>query len=189
MSSIAGILLAAGSSSRFGGAKLLARLADGRPIGLVSLLNLRDALEEVVVVIREGDSALRALFEADRATVVECADAHLGMSRSLVAGVRARSDAGGWVIALGDMPFVRPLTIRAVADALRAGAQIAIPVYRRARGHPVGFAARMKDQLLGVSGDEGARAIVRRNDRLVQLLDCDDPGILRDIDTREDLQN
>jgi molybdenum cofactor cytidylyltransferase len=56
------------------------------------------------------------------------------------------------------------------------------------RGHPVGFSSRLKDELLAVSGDEGARAVVRRNDRDVRVIECDDPGILRDIDTREDLQ-
>ena len=188
MSPIAGILLAAGASSRFGSAKLLARLADGRPIGLASLQNLRGALADVRVVVRRGDLALRTLFEAERAAVVECDDAHLGMSRSLVAGVHACGDAAGWVIALGDMPFVSPVTIRAVADALRAGAQIALPVYHRRRGHPVGFGAGLKDKLLQVSGDEGARAVVRRNAGRLRLVDCDDPGILRDIDTPRDLE-
>ena len=89
MSSIVGILLAAGSASRFGGDKLLAALADGNPIGAVSFRNLRTALQDVRVVVRAEDPALRALFERDSATVVECPDAHLGMSRSLVAGVRA----------------------------------------------------------------------------------------------------
>lgn len=185
---IVGIVLAAGSGSRFGGAKLLAALPDGNPIGLVSFRNLRSAIDDVRVVIRTGDVALRSLFEGDSATVVECADADLGMSRSLVAGVRSAIAAGGWVIGLADMPFVAPATICAVAGALRAGALIAIPSYRGMRGHPVGFSSRLKDELLAVSGDEGARAVVRRNDRDVRVIECDDPGILRDIDTREDLQ-
>lgn len=187
MSSIVGVLLAAGSASRFGGGKLLAALADGNPLGAVSFRNLRSALQDVCVVVRAEDPALRALFERDSATVVECADSHLGMSRSLVAGVRAAAGADGWVIALADMPFVKPGTIRALADALRAGAAIVAPVYHGRRGNPVGFSARFKEELLGVSGDEGGRAVLKRHAAEVQVIECDDPGILRDIDTREDL--
>jgi len=184
---IVGILLAAGSASRFGGGKLLAALADGRPIGMVSYRNLRSALDDVRVVVRTGDSALRAAFERNSATVVECADAHMGMSRSLVAGVRAADSADGWVIALADMPFVKPATMRAVADALLAGAAIVAPAYRGTRGNPVGFAARFKQELLEVSGDEGARAVLQRHAAEVKVIEYDDAGILRDIDTREDL--
>jgi molybdenum cofactor cytidylyltransferase len=185
---VVGILLAAGSASRFGGGKLLATLSDGNAIGTVSLRNLRSALDDVRVVVRAGDSALRALFEQDSATVIECADAQLGMSRSLVAGVRAADRADGWVIALADMPFVRPATVRAIAEALRAGAAIVAPAYRGARGNPVGFAARFKEDLLGVSGDQGARAVLRRHAAEVEVIECDDPGILRDIDTPDDLK-
>jgi len=186
---IAGILLAAGSGSRFGGGKLLSALADGSPIGLVSWRNLRAALDEIHVVVRTGDVAVRALFDAGSGMVVECPDAHLGMSHSLVAGLRSAGGAEGWVIALADMPFVQPETIRAVAEAVRAGAPIALPSYRGMRGNPVGFAACLKDELLAVSGDEGARAVVRRREGEIREIKCDDPGILRDIDTREDLRD
>jgi molybdenum cofactor cytidylyltransferase len=187
LSSIVGILLAAGSASRFGGDKLLAPLADGNPLGLASYRNLRAALDDVRVVIRAGDAGLRALFERNSASIVECADAHLGMSRSLVAGVRAARGADGWVIALGDMPYVKPETMRAIADALRSGAPIVAPTYHGARGNPVGFAALLREELLEVGGDEGARAVLMRHAAEVQVIECDDPGILRDIDTREDL--
>lgn len=185
---IRAILLAAGSGSRFGGDKLLATLADGTPIGLAAWRNLKSAIDSAVAVVRTGDLRLRDLLVADGAAVVECADAHLGMSRSLIAGLRATLDSDGWVIALGDMPYVKPATIRKVAAAIDQGAAIAQPVYQHTRGHPVGFAGHMRAELLGIQGDEGAREVLRRHAGECRLIQCDDdPGILRDIDTPADV--
>lgn len=184
---IVGILLAAGSGSRFGGGKLLHPLADGTPIGVASLRNLKQALPEVIAIVRAGDDNLRARLEAEGVTVHLCQDAQTGMSRSFVCGVRACTDADGWVIALGDMPFVQPRTIRTVALTVENSGRIAIPAWQGNRGHPIGFGKRYREELLDVRGDEGARAVVKRHADEVVILECDDPGILRDIDTRADL--
>ncbi|MBI3526744.1 MAG: nucleotidyltransferase family protein [Betaproteobacteria bacterium] len=184
---ITGILLAAGSGSRFGGGKLLHPLADGTPIGVASLRNLRAALPEVVAVVRNGDDALRELLEAEGIAVRICPDAHLGMARSLVCGIDASRDANGWVIALGDMPFVLPQTINTVVERIVQSGRIAIPAYRGQRGHPVAFGRRYLDELLRLAGDEGARSVIGRHPRDLDIVDCNDPGILRDIDTAADL--
>ncbi|HWQ39592.1 MAG TPA: nucleotidyltransferase family protein [Burkholderiales bacterium] len=188
MKSIVGILLAAGSGSRFGGDKLLASLPDGRAVGLAAYRNLRMALDDVRVVVRARDAKLRAMFEQEGAAIVECADAQLGMSRSLVAGVRSARSGDGWVIALGDMPFVKPATARRIAETILHGAPIALPSYRGERGQPVAFSSRLKEELLAISGDEGARSVVQRHWAQVKIVECDDPGVLRDIDVPEDLR-
>jgi molybdenum cofactor cytidylyltransferase len=185
---IVGILLAAGSASRFGGGKLLHPLADGTPIGVASLRSLRAALPEVLAVVRNGDEGLRALLEAEGVCVRVCSDAHLGMARSFVCGVDASRDADGWVIALADMPFVLTQTIKAIAERIAQTGRIAIPAYRRQRGHPVGFGRRYLEELLRLQGDEGARSVIGRHSRDVEIIDCDDRGTLRDIDTPADLE-
>ncbi len=185
---ITGILLAAGSGSRFGGGKLLHKLADGTPLGIASLRNLKSALPDVLVVVRAGDDTLREMMQREGVAVHICDDAHLGMARSLVCGVRAAADADGWVIALGDMPYLSPVTISAVAEKIAQGAAIAIPEYRGERGHPVGFGSRHGKELLELQGDEGARALVRRHAGEVGTIACEDPGILRDIDHLEDIR-
>ena len=120
--------------------------------------------------------------------MIECADAQEGMSRSLTAGLQATPNDSGWVIALGDMPYIKPATINKVADAIERGALIAIPVFQGKRGHPVGLSASLYDELMVIKGDEGAREVVRNHGDDCRLITCDDdPGILRDIDTREDL--
>jgi molybdenum cofactor cytidylyltransferase len=185
--SLAGILLAAGAGSRFGGRKLLHPLADGTPIGVAALRNLRHALPRVVVVVRPGDSALAACFAREGVPVIECAEAVDGMGHSLAAAVRAEADASGWVVALGDMPRIATHSIEAVIAALNAGARIALPAYHGKRGHPVGFAANCREALLALRGDAGARSVLQRYAAEVVAVEVDDPGILQDVDTADDL--
>ncbi len=183
---IAGILLAAGSGSRFGGAKLLHRLGDGTPIGVASLRNLRKALPDVIAVVRAGDDELSKLLESEGIVVKDCEDAYLGMAHSLACAIRASMSARAWVIALGDMPYVAPATISTDARHVAQPGGIVVPAYRGKRGHPVGFGSSFRAELLSLEGDEGARSVVKRHARAVEIIDCDDPGILRDIDTPGD---
>lgn len=184
-----GILLAAGAASRFGGGKLLHPLADGTPIGVAALRNLAQVLPRTVVVVRPGDDDLAARLAREGAQVIECAKAVDGMGYSLAAAVDADAQGGGWVVALGDMPRVDPRSIEAVAGALTAGARIAVPVYHGRRGHPVGFAASCREALLALHGDAGARSLLQGYAAEVVNVEVDDPGILLDVDTREDLAN
>jgi len=183
---VTGILLAAGSGSRFGGGKLLHRLRNGMPIGVASLQNLRKALPDVIAVVRAGDDELSTLLEGKGIVVKNCEDAHLGMARSLACAIRISMNAGAWVIALGDMPFVAPATISAVARQVAQSGGIVVPAYRGERGHPVGFGSRYRAELLGLEGDEGARSVVKGHAQDVEIIHCEDPGILRDIDTPSD---
>jgi molybdenum cofactor cytidylyltransferase len=85
------------------------------------------------------------------------------------------------------MPFIQVKTIQQVATAIEAGAQIAIPTYQQQRGHPIGFSQQLYDELALLSGDEGARSVIKKHEQAVDYLTCDDMGILQDIDTQADL--
>ncbi|MBI1397470.1 MAG: NTP transferase domain-containing protein [Betaproteobacteria bacterium] len=184
-----GILLAAGSGTRFGGGKLVQPFPpDGTPLALVAYRNLRRVLDQVTVVTRPSDESVRAVFSDTDARVIVCEDAERGMGSSLACGIRATPSTCGWLIALGDMPLVRESTLRAVAEALERGASIAIPACEGRRGHPVGFAATYGKALEALSGDEGARSVLRAHPGSCLEIPVDDPGILADVDTREDLQ-
>lgn len=192
---IVGLLLAAGRGTRFGGGKLMAALPvaswgveAGTPLGVASALHLRAALDEVVAVVRPEDPALEAALFAAGATVVTCARADEGMGASLACGVAAAADADAWIVALGDMPWIAPDTIAAVARALEGGISIVAPAFRGERGHPVGFAGALRPALLALEGDEGARAIVRAHRAALQLIDVDDPGVIADVDRAADLR-
>jgi molybdenum cofactor cytidylyltransferase len=184
---IVGILLAAGQGSRFGGGKLLATLADGVPLGVRSARNLRSALAEIVVVTRPEDAQLRTLLAAEGMRVEICPQAQEGMGASLAHGVRATHEADAWIVALGDMPGIQPVTIQRISAALEGGAAIVAPAYAGKRGHPVGFSREFVDALCALSGDAGAREILRAHAQRIALIDCNDPGVLADIDTPADL--
>lgn len=185
---VVGLLLAAGYGRRFGADKLLHPLADGTPLAVASARALRMACSRALAVLRPEQRVLAGLLAAEGLEVVICPEARDGMGHSLSAGVAASPDAAGWLVALADMPFIRHDSLNRVATALIAGAPLAAPVCAGQRGHPVGFAARWRSDLLALSGDEGARALLRAQGHLLQVVETDDPGVLRDVDRLEDLK-
>jgi len=185
---IQGLLLAAGKSTRFGANKLLHPLSDAPPVAVAAARNLAAALGDILVVVRPEDAELIHLLEAAAlGPVLPCAESLNGMGHSLAFGVMATPLADGWVVALGDMPHIRPASIREVAQRLVAGAAIAAPTYRGRRGHPVGFAAGFYQDLAGLRGDTGARDLIQRHRQGAELFPWDDPGTLYDLDRPEDL--
>lgn len=187
MSGIAGILLAAGASRRFGANKLLQPLAGGEAVGVAAARNLVAAVPAAVAVVRPGDRALADALAGAGLQIVENPVADTGLGTSLAAGVAATPDASGWIVALADMPWIRPDTIAALADALRDRASLVAPTYDGRRGHPVGFAARWRAALLALTGDRGARDIVATHADVLTLLRTRDAGVLCDVDRASDL--
>lgn len=192
---IVGILLAAGRGTRFHGDKLRVPLPQpsfgvpaGTPLGVAAAMHLVAAVAESIGVVRYDANAFsRALADAGL-RLVECANADEGMGASLACGIAALGDVDGCVVALADMPWIAPATIAAVAAALRQGAGIVAPVHRGQRGHPVAFSRRHFAALSTLRGDEGARTILAHA-RDIALIDCDDPGVTRDVDTEDDLDD
>ena len=199
---IAGILLAAGAGTRFGGGKLLARLADGTTVGHRACANLAAALRDVIpaadigdrkiarevfAVVRPGDEDLARELAATGAHVTVCPGAHAGMGASLAHGVHAAGAADAVLIALADMPWIRPDTFSAVVAALARGEQIVVSRHQGKRGHPVGLGRAHFPALLLLGDDQGARDVIARATGICWI-DVDDPGVLRDVDIPDDLE-
>ena len=185
---VVAILLAAGAARRFGSDKLLHALPHQVPIAIQAVRHLSAVFEKnVLAVVGPESTALVDLLRGEGCKVVVCGNAAEGMGASLACGVRAAPDAGGFVIALGDMPFIRASTIAAVRDALAAGAPLVAPYFRARRGHPVGIAGAFRAELEALQGDEGARSLLDAHaDKLIKI-PVGDPGAIRDIDTPGDL--
>jgi molybdenum cofactor cytidylyltransferase len=205
-----GILLAAGKGRRFDVSgvrnKLLQPLPSGMPVAAASAQNLCSALPRSLAVLSARTPAMSAMSAmsdelADKLAAVlakagcelsVCApvalDVQDGMARSLVHGLRqAPDDCAGWIIALADMPYVQPASMLALVQALRDGAGIAVPVHQGRRGNPVGFSRQYLPQLLELTGDQGARALLKTYPVTEVLVD--DPGIFKDIDLPQDLSD
>jgi CTP:molybdopterin cytidylyltransferase MocA len=89
---------------------------------------------------------------------------------------------GGTLVFLGDMPWVPEWAARAVLS--RAGDRPVAPSYRGRRGFPVYLPASLRPKLLELSGDIGARELIKDG---CELIPCDDPGVVWDVDFEEDL--
>ena len=189
MSGIRGILLCGGSATRFGSEKLLAPLR-GSPLASHSALNLVAGAGNALAVIPIGSTVLRRVLEDSGCDILETADTQRGIGASLAAAAAASSEADGWLVALGDMPFIRVATIAALRALLEGGALIVTPVLASSgeRGHPVGFARALKAELIALDGDLGARSVIERHRDGLATLAIDDPGIVADIDVPADLE-
>ena len=183
---IVGLLLAAGSGTRFGSDKLRHALPHGVAIAVQAARHLKSQVP-VVAVVRAGNVELAQALQAEDCEVAVCDNAAEGMGASLACAVRAAQAADAWLVALGDMPFVRPSSIAAVRAALEGGAGLVAPYFRARRGHPVGIAARYKQELLALGGDEGAKALLALHSAELLKIPVGDPGVIRDIDRPEDL--
>jgi molybdenum cofactor cytidylyltransferase len=184
---IVGLLLAAGRSSRAQCNKLLLELDSGYPVIAQSAHHLRAAVDRLVVIVPRQDGTLAPTLVENHWENVACEQAHLGLGHSLACGIEHTPRAQGWIVALADMPWISVDTIQRVADRLRAGAGLAIPVCAGRRGHPVGFGADYREELLRLRGDQGGRRILQRDRENVVEIECADRGILLDIDREEDL--
>jgi len=186
------IVLAAGRGSRFLGAdhKLAQRLGSATVLATTLQHAVATQLPVVAVTTEAFADVARESVAARDVVVVPDAGAPgqdgLGMGYSIAAGVGARPHAGGWLILPGDMPMVRTDTVLEVARHLDEHA-VVFAQHRGVRGHPVGFAAELFSELVALRGDEGARRLVARYPAVG--VEVDDPGVLIDVDTEDDLAN
>lgn len=181
------IVLAAGLGSRFrqiAGAEQDKLLADcnGREGAVRSviehvLVKLPPALEKRVLVTTEDRPQVIRMAQAYGFEIVLIGST--GMGDSISAGVAACPQLGGWLIVLGDMPFILPSSIEHVLAGVSDDA-ISVPVHEGEFGHPVGFGRNFGPGLLALSGDRGAKPLFA-SARVVEVV-VDDAGVLWDVD-------
>ncbi|SFO36421.1 molybdenum cofactor cytidylyltransferase [Pseudomonas sp. NFACC24-1] len=190
--SIGVIILAAGTGSRFrriagpGKDKLLADCTgrDGAVRSVIEqvLVNLPASLEKrVLVTSKDRPQAIR-MAQAYGCDFVELDSPGLG--DSIAAGVQACPELDGWLMVLGDMPFILPSSIEQVVAGIRADG-ISVPVLAGEYGHPVGFGGEFGPKLMALTGDRGAKVLFAGAP--VVEVPVDDPGVTWDVDVPEAL--
>ena len=197
---VVGVLLAGGTSSRFGDANKLRAELDGEPLVRHAARTLLDAdLHEVVAVTGHEAGAVRAALADLPVRFVHNPAYEAGLSTSVARGVRAvtgaddaddegDADVDAAVFLPGDMPAVEPSTVRRLVDARRAGLGTALAAaHDGRRGNPVLFDRRHFEDLLDVEGDGGGRPVLVGSDDAA-LVGTDDPGVVVDVDTVADLR-
>jgi len=182
-----GILLAAGSSQRFGSDKLLHPVIEDTPMLLLSAKKLADALPQSLVVINKNLLIYKSQLEKLGLKVVVNKNSKQGMGSSIACGVSHSSDASGWLITLADMPYIKTQTLSLLAKKLKAGASIIAPEFEQQRGHPVCFSHAYKNELLALNQDTGARDIIKQHQDQLDLMTTNDAGVVQDVDYKEDI--
>lgn len=187
---VCAIVLAAGQGSRYratGGAdKLLAAslaAASSPPVLAATLESLRGIAERLLVVTRADNLPLHEWLSINAADCEVLALETRGLGHSLAQAIAYAPAARGWLVALADMPYVQPRTLREVAAAIDEGSLV-VPTYHGRPGHPRGIGRAHRGALLQLDGDRGAQMLFAANP--VLELAVDDPGVLQDIDHPDD---
>ena len=189
---VCAIVLAAGQGSRYRAAagadqhKLLAPCLglDGvvRPVLEQVLIGLNGVVDKCLLITRPDCPEIFRLGVQYGSELVLLDSP--GMGDSIAAAVATAPDCRGWLVVLGDMPFILPDTLSKVIDALQDDC-ISVPVHQGERGHPVGFGRALGPVLMTLAGDQGAKRLFKTS--RVQLVEVDDPGVLWDVDVPQAL--
>ncbi|HET8977159.1 MAG TPA: nucleotidyltransferase family protein [Solirubrobacteraceae bacterium] len=179
---VAGLVLAAGGGTRFGAApKLLADLG-GRPLleWAVRAQCGVPELERVVVVLGAHAHQIVSRVRFGRAEVVVCEQWESGQAASLRRGLAALAGVGTVIVTLGDAPLITP----AVIARFLGEPPLTRATYQGRPGHPVVLGRVQMEALTGLSGDRGARDLLRGGPVIEVGHLCSG----RDVDTPEDLE-
>jgi molybdenum cofactor cytidylyltransferase len=187
---ISGILLAAGESRRMGQPKLLLPWGNTTILEKVVENYLKTKISELIVVVGANQESLKGLLSAKPVIIVENPYYQEGMSTSIRKGVEAASDqAEGYLIGLGDQPFITPDIIDSLITVFsNEQPGIAICSHKKKKGHPVIFARKFRQALCNLTGDTGGRTIIRQHGAEVKYVDIGSEAIFLDIDTPDDYQ-
>ena len=191
----AGIILAGGSSTRFGRPKQLLKLKGKYLLDQVLSAALGSELNHIVLVLgHDHQNILQALETRTTQERLQVVINHRyleGQSRSLQAGLqKIRQAFPAVMFLLGDQPLLNSNTIDHILDRFRhSGKDICVPVCQSKRRKPTIFNRVLYDQLMAIEGDIGARDIIRANPERVLYLELDDPLCFFDIDSQKDFEN
>lgn len=185
---IASVVLAGGASSRMGRPKMLLPWGAGTVLSASVGAHLEAGVDLVVVVLGPGGEEVwrgSGLHPDPRLRSVVNEAWREGLASSLRRGLEECGEATAVLVALGDQPGVTASRIRRIVEAWQPGTRLVVPVQGQRAGHPVLFDRSLWDELLALSGDAGAREVVRRHWGEAVTVEAEP---LFDIDTEEDYQ-
>ena len=185
----AGLILAAGRSSRMGTQHKLLEDLNGQAV-IRHVVDHARAMQFSTLVMVTGHRANEVCAAAG--AIQTCYNPHYqsGMASSLTCGLTAvPDDCDGVFVLLGDMPFIKPDPVSAMMDAINAApnAKALVPVVDGEWAHPVALRRCLFAEVMQVTGDQGARAILKAHQEDVLLWPSQDRTLLFDLDTPEAL--
>lgn len=189
--SIAAVIMASGSSSRFGNENKLLKKINGESAfsRVIKTVIKSDVFSDIIVVTRYEE----IIHEAGKYWNIMCVyneDADEGISASVKKGVLAADslNSDGYMFIPCDQLYLTEKTLRQIAAAfIKDSSRIAVPVYSGTRASPMLFPASCRKRLLELTGDRGGRGIISEPGVCISEVEIADKSELRDIDTKEDL--
>ena len=185
------LILAAGSSRRMGSQKLLLPYGQSTIIETVVDNVLNSSIDQVMVVLGANQDEVRNSLEHKAVQFCYNREHEKGMLSSVICGIRALPpDALSVLIFLGDQPGISPAVTNSVIDAYTEELfGIVIPVHMHRRGHPLLVDMKYRKEIEQLDLEQGLRSLRHHFPQDVLEVEVDEPGILVDIDTREDYKN
>jgi molybdenum cofactor cytidylyltransferase len=190
----AGIILAAGASTRLGQPKQLLRLKDKYLIEWVLDAALNSRLGKIVLVLGYSHQKIRQALgkklQHSRLYIKVNPQYREGQSHSLRTGLsEVKDDFAAVIFLLGDQPMLNSATINTLLEKFWSTEKdICVPTYRGKRKNPTVFGRRFYRHLMHIKGDMGARQLIDANPDQVQPVEMQDPLCFFDVDTPKDFK-
>lgn len=184
------IVLAAGSSIRFGRNKLLEKIVGISIIERVVKSAVSSKTDEVVVVLGYESEKIKAVLKNFNCKFVFNENFREGQSSSVKAGVRSVMEYADAVMILpGDLALITPASINKVIEEYgKSGAPIVVASYREFLGHPILFDKSLFNEIMKISEETaGLKAIVNQYRDLIRRAEVNSDEVLIDIDYEEDI--
>ena len=191
----AGIILAAGASTRFGEPKQLLRLKDKCLLEWVLDAALKSELNRIVLVLGYAHQKILQVLgdqlQHPKLLVAINPQYEKGQSLSLHTGLsKVKDDYPAVMFLLGDQPMLNTATINVLLERFWADKKdICVPIYRGKRKTPTIFRRRFYTQLMDIKGDKGARQLIDDNPDQVLAVETENPICFFDVDTQQDFQS
>ena len=188
---ISAILLAAGQSKRMNGENKLTKEIQGTPLIKHSVKNiLASSIDELIVVLGHQKETIEKLINKnEKIKFVFNKDFESGMASSIKAGLNHLSkNTEAFFICLGDMPMVNSNIYNQLIKS-RSQKDILVPTYKNQQGNPVLFNKLMKEKIMTITGDVGAKKILELNKDKILNLEVNDQSIIKNFNTLDDFNS
>ena len=184
---ISAILLAAGQSKRMKGTNKLAKEIKGLPMIKRVVKNiLSSPIDELIIVLGHQKEIIKEIIDEDKKIkFIFNKNFETGIASSIKTGLnRLSKKSSAFFICLGDMPMVDKNIYKTLIES-KNNKEIIIPNYNGKQGNPVLFSISMKEKIMTIQGDVGAKKILELNKNKILNIETNDKGVSTDFNTED----
>lgn len=165
--------------------KLLLPFRDGTVVGSLIQALREGGVSEIVLAVAPGDEALRTWGAEAGVRIAVNPEPERGMLSTILEGISVTGDRETLVVCPADLPALLPSTVRTV---LAQQSPLAVPSYQGKRGHPLVISPELIPEIRTLHLDVGLRELLDRHPDRLRIVEVDDPGCVRDVDTPEEYE-